>query len=351
MLRDEQIRRRQVSADWLANRAPDPTRQKEVAQALEPLLEDAQTRDQAARALARWATKDNVPALTKALEFEGGNAWRPLIEALARLKDERAAAVLAAQLAVFPRGDDASRALQAIGPAAAKEVVKYVHHPKDFGARQKASQLLKRFNVKDDVLITQCVADLASADAETKRLAAEDLAKVQASAGQRDEVARALDPLVTDTDFRTRNAAVTALGTWAIKDNALSLAKALDDGGVRDKALAILVSLKPVDNEQALALVAQHLQKPDRRRFSVALVQMGKPAVVEKLAVAVLTNPANDTFTRQEAVEMLALVGSKASLLPLQTAARAAAAQNDRMLAGKCLAAIKAIQTRVKKGG
>jgi hypothetical protein len=347
MLRDEQIRRRQVAADWLSNRASDPTRQKEVAQALEPLLDDGQTREQAARAMAKWATKDNVPALVKALDFEGGNAWRPIIEALTRLKDERSAAVLAAQLAVFPRGDEAARALQAVGPPAEKEVAKYIHH-KDFGARQKASQLLKRYNTKDEVLVGQCVADLAAAEPETKRLAAEDLAKLKAGPEQRDEVARALDPLVTDTDFRLRNAAVTALGTWAIKDNALSLAKSLEDGGVRDKALAILISLKPVDNDQALALVAQHLQKPDRRKFSVALVQMGKPAKVEDLALKVLINPANDHFTREEAVEILATVGTRSSIAPLQAVARAMA-QSDRTLATKCLAAAKVIQARSAK--
>jgi hypothetical protein len=113
--------------------------------------------------------------------------------------------------------------------------------------------------------------------------------------------------------------------------------------------LAILISLKPVDNDQALTLVAQHLQRPDRRKFSVALVQMGKPAKVEALAIAVLGNPANDRFTREEALEMLVLVGSKASLAPLQNAARLAAAQNDRTLATKCLAAIKAIQARLGK--
>jgi HEAT repeat protein len=154
---------------------------------------------------------------------------------------------------------------------------------------------------------------------------------------------------LTDTDGRVKHAAVDALGPWAIKDNALGLAKALDDGGLRDKALAILISLKPVDNDQALALVAQHLQRPDRGKFSVALVQMAKPAKVEALAVAVLGNPANDRFTREEAIGMLSLVGSKASLTPLQNAARLAAAQNDRTLAGKCLLAIKAIQARVGK--
>jgi HEAT repeat protein len=350
MLRDQDIRRRQIAADWLNLRVADPARQKEVSQALEPLLDDGQTREHGARPMAKWATKESVPALIKLLDYEGGGAWQPAIAALTRLKDPRAAAALAAQLLHFgPRGDDAGRALQALGPVAEKEVVKYVHH-KNFFTRQKADQLLKGYNTKDDVLITQCVADLGSTENETKRLAAEDLAKVKVDSGRRDEVARALDPLVTDTDFRVQGAAVNALGTWAIKDNALALAKTLDTG-VRDKALAILVSLKPVDNDQALALVAQHLQKPDRRKFSVALVQMAQPTKVEPIAVAVLGNPANDRFTREEAVEMLALVGSKASLLPLQTVARAAAAQNDRNLAAKCLAAIKAIQTRMKAGG
>jgi hypothetical protein len=349
-LRDEQINRRKRAADWLNLRAPDPTRQKEVAQALEPLLDDGQTREEGARALAKWATADNVPALIKALDSEGGNAWRSVIEALTRLKDPRASAVLAAQLGVFPRGDDAARALQAIGPAAEKEVVKYVHD-KNFGVRQKASQLLKRFKTKDDVLITQCVADLGSMEMETKRLAAEDLAKINnVDTARRDEVARALDPLLTDTDFRVQGAAVDAMGKgWAIKDNAPGLAKVLDTAS-RDKALLILIALKPIEDEQVLALVAQHLQKPDRGKFSVALVQMGKPAVVERLALQVLGNPANDHFTREEALKILLTpgIGGRASIMPLQNVARALA-QTDRTLATQCLQAAKVIQARAGK--
>jgi hypothetical protein len=107
-----------------------------------------------------------------------------------------------------------------------------------------------------------------------------------------------------------------------------------------------------VDSDEALALVAQHLQKPDRRKFSVALVQMAAPAKVERLAGVVLSNPANDRFTCEEAIEMLAVVGSKASITPLQNMARSAAARNDRTMATKCLAAIKAIQARgAKKPG
>jgi HEAT repeat protein len=349
MLQDQDIRRRQVAADWLNNRAVDAARQKEVAAALEPLLDDGQTREHGSRALGKWATKDNVPALIKVLDYESGNAWQPAIDALARLKDGRAAAALATQLPNFFRKDAAGRALQAVGPAAEKDVVKYLHH-KDFGARQKADQLIKGYNTKDDVLITQCVADVGATEVETKRLAAEDLAKIKPDASRKDEVARALDPLLTDTDLRVKHAAVNALAQgWAIADNALGLAKVLDDGGVRDKALATLVTLKPVENDQALALVAQHLQRPDRGKFSLALVQMAKPAKAEALALAVLGNPANDRFTREEAIGMLAHVGSKASIAPLQNVARAAAAQNDRTLAGKCLIAIKAIQARVGK--
>ena len=287
-----------------------------------------------------------MPALIKVLDVDNGNAWRPAVEALTRLKDERAAAVLAAQLPNFFRRQDVARALQSLGPVAEKEVVKYVHH-KDGGARQTASQLLKGYNTKDDVLITQHVADLGSTEAETKRLAAEDLAKLKVDPKRKDEVGRALDPLLTDVDGRLRFAAVNALGTWAIKENARTLAKALDDRGVQDRVLLILINLKPVEDE-VLVAVGQHLQAPDRHKFSVALVRMGDPAKVEVLAHKVLSNPANDRFTREEAVEILAIVGSKLSLAPLQNMARAAA-QSDRTLAAKCLAAIKVIQARTPK--
>src|SRR5262249_25018130 len=70
MLRAPDTRRRQVAADWLNNRAADAVQQKEVAGALEPLLDDAQTREHGARALGKWATKDNVPSLIKVLDYE-----------------------------------------------------------------------------------------------------------------------------------------------------------------------------------------------------------------------------------------------------------------------------------------
>jgi HEAT repeat protein len=343
MLRDEDTRRRQVAADWLNNRVVDPTRQKEVSQALEPLLDDGQTREQGGRAMGKWATLESVPALIKVLDYEGGNAWQPAIAALTRLKDARAVAALAAQLPNFFRRRDAARALQVIGPAAEKEVVKLIHH-KDGGVRMEASQLLKGYNTKDDVLITQNVADLSSTEPETKRLAAEDLTKIKFDPKRRDEVGRALDPLVTDVDNRVRFAAINALSIWATKDNALSLSKALDDRGLQDRILLILIKLKPVD-DQVLTAVALHLQAPDRRKFSEALVQMGAPAKVEVLAQQFLVH--NDLFVRKEAALILKTVGTTANSIKLLQAV----GQRDRQMTNDCVAAIATIKARMKAGG
>jgi HEAT repeat protein len=342
MLRDEDIRRRQIAADWLNNRAPDPTRQKEVGQALEPLLDDGQTREQGARALGKWATKDNVPALIKVLDAEGGNAWRPAIEALTRLKDERSASVLAAQLPNFFRKEDAGRALQALGPVAEKEVVKFIHH-KDFGARQKASQLLKGYNTKDDVLIAQHVTDLGSTEPETKRLAAEDLAKVKLDPTRQAEVARALDPLLVDIDRRMHEAAVNALAIWAIKDNAVGLLKVMDDLGLHDKALLILIQLKDARTLPALAV---RLLTPQREKIARAMLQIGPPAAVEQAVLRAEFLGNTDRNVRKQVIAILALVGSKNSIKPLQAVGQTALAQQDRAMYTDCVVAIKAIQAR-----
>src|SRR5205807_1604974 len=107
---------------------------------LDSMITGADTRAEALKALATWATKDNVPGLAMLLGQD--NVPRAdIIRVLARLKDDRAAEALAARL---PTGDRqlAASALREIGPGAEKAVLAYLNHA-DNGASTEARKLLK----------------------------------------------------------------------------------------------------------------------------------------------------------------------------------------------------------------
>jgi HEAT repeat protein len=103
--------RRQNAAEWFKAQWVDPQRRAEVAAALEIALDDpaddAATWTAVASALARWAERENVPALLKTLDDEIND---DVVDALIRLRDKRGPVALAKQLE-SDNVDDASAAL------------------------------------------------------------------------------------------------------------------------------------------------------------------------------------------------------------------------------------------------
>src|SRR5205823_3195617 len=111
----------------------------------------------------------------------------------------RAAAALAALLPDWGKRGPAGSALQKIGPSCEGEVVKYAFHP-DQGTRDQAQRLLKGYGTKDDLFITQAVADLKSFDAGRRNNALLWLSQAPANAPLREKVAAALEPVLRDAD-------------------------------------------------------------------------------------------------------------------------------------------------------
>jgi len=340
MLKGTQPKRRAIAADWLAQAPVDAGRRPEVARALEPLLDKPETREQAARALAVWATRDNVPSLIGVLDVKEGGAWRFALEALGRLKDEQAAAPVARQLPNPDRRPQAVKVLQALGPAAEKEVVKYLHH-KDPDVRQAVADLLKGYRTRPDVLLAQDLADLGSADAETRRLAAEDVAKAKPDPGSKAEVAVALNPLLArDADAKTREAALDALDVWATKDNVPALIQLLNDDAFRARAIALLARLK---DERSLGPLALLLVTAERAKAGKALQDMGPMSEEVVRDNRLLRHPIS--AVRKEVYAILKAVGTKASVPDLELAA-----ERDRRLYQDIQAALKAIKSREPPG-
>ena len=333
--------RRKRGADWLGRAPVDEARRKEVAAALEPVLSDGDlfTRQAAARALATWATRDSVPALLKAVEWEAGGIADPAVDALVRLKDERAAAPLARMLPNFFRRQAAVRGLTALGPAAEKEVLAYLHH-KDFGVRTEVERILKAYNTTDAALLTQGVADLKAVDGETRHLAAEWLARARVDADRQKEVALALDPLLADGYPQAREAAAKALGTWATADNVPSLVRALQSPDrrawqVKDRVLEVLGNLK--DARAAAPVAALLTNLPDRGRAKQCLIALGP--VAEADVIPYLTNA--DLGVRHDAARILGEIGTRKSLPALDRAGRL-----DRGMTGEVRQAAQKILMR-----
>jgi HEAT repeat protein len=312
--------RRRAAAEWLAQAQPDPAQQAAVVRALEGTLNDPDgaTQAAAARALAAWATREQVPLLVKVVSHPSQDVRRAAISALGRLKDERGAEAVASRLSdIFDRRE-ASQALQAMGPAAEKEVVKLLSHP-DLGTRAEAKRILKVIgrNVSD---LDQQLVSLKSPDANQRALAADWFTRAPVEEQRRAEVVRALEPCLRDSDGRVCVAAARALGIWGTRDNVPALIDLLNELAnnrgafpIRHAAMEALSKLK---DERAVAPIAARLPDiTDLQAAGAALQAFGPAAEPE---VVKYLQPTFIPQTRIEACRLLSVIGTKMSLPALQ---------------------------------
>lgn len=148
-----------LAATGRLTRAEPKARRDEVARALETALEnpDGLVRRFVVQALAVWAIKDNGPALMKlASDPDFGLRWT-VLNALATAADPRAAEVVAPRLIDHGDRSHASKALQAMGPAAEKTVLPFLKH-NDWAVRLEACRILKTIGTKESVAPLQELA-------------------------------------------------------------------------------------------------------------------------------------------------------------------------------------------------
>ncbi len=191
-----------------------------------------------------------------------------------------------------------------------------------------------------DVERTQCLADLKSVRAFTKRGAAGRLAHAEATPKHRDEVSKALLPLLADTDVSTRAAGAKALGTWGNRDAGSALLKLIHD---REFSVrwAVFDALVALEDKRAIEPIAKFLATgKDDARAVQTLRDFGfaaEDAVVKLLAE-------NNVGTQREAAQLLKYIGTKKSLRDLEKLAQSA----EFLLKAVAEDAIKAIQQREK---
>jgi hypothetical protein len=163
------------AAERLAKAYPAEHRRAEVASALESLTtnRDLFIRQSSARALAVWATADNVPALLSLLKDPIPSCRAEAMNALAALKDERGAVAVAKKLGDFVDRAHAHTALEAMGPVAEQPVLALLDNP-DAETRVEACAVLKSIGSQDSVAGLQSAAR-QDKDARVRRAAQDAL--------------------------------------------------------------------------------------------------------------------------------------------------------------------------------
>jgi HEAT repeat protein len=150
-LNDDKVFGRLKGLKWFAKADPDHPRRAEAARDIARLMQEGGVSEkrEAAAALAKWATRDEVPALLDILKEKTQSiGTRPAaMKALARLRDERATATLAEMLASPFESKEAVAALVAIGPLVEGEVLPYLEHDR-YTAKAAACQVLKEVGTR-----------------------------------------------------------------------------------------------------------------------------------------------------------------------------------------------------------
>lgn len=303
---------------FLAESNVEAERRDDVIDAVAPLLKDVEWEDAAFQVFIRWADKEQVPELIEFIRVAPTSARsKESMKVLSRLGDARAAEPLAACLTEFHVARDAKAALAAMGDLAKPAVLPLYHH-ENRGVQEAARELLRGYNATEDEIKSESLKALANSSAGTRRSAVEFFSKATLTEAQRVAVAKAMHTLVTDPDKGVADATRRALKTLATKADADFLLEKMNstDDALRVFATDILVDLKDVRVAKPLAAMLQDRMKT--HYAGNALIRLGSSA--EPSVLALLSS--EDPTTRKRAAEVLANIGTSASLPALQRATK-----------------------------
>ncbi len=365
---DEKVR--QQAAIQL-RQSPPHDRLDEVRRGLQELLKspDFVTRTEGAVALARLDPKEAAPLLAKLLDDPEQAVRQGVLVALRELKDGRIAAAVAARLPTD--GPLAAEALKPMGAAAEAPVIPYLDGKYAGQTRFWALMVIKEVGGAASVAPLEAVQgperihvagvleavrgrvplgkdewpraleDLKAADAKLRSTATRRIAVTPPLADRRAEVVARLETLVNDQSGEVRTAAFKGLVRWAGKDAVKILAPRLDGFDPFGK-VPVFEALSELKDENAAALVAKRLSDVhDRGNALKCLKAMGP--VAEKSVLELLRSP--DVFVVAEASKVLAEIGGKDSIGPLEIASRS----QNRFYSDEAARALAAVKGRVEK--
>jgi S1-C subfamily serine protease/HEAT repeat protein len=359
---------RQRAASVL-QQAPPRQRREEVRHGLQDLLsaKDPATRTAGIQALAACDPKEAGPHLAKLLADNELAVRQAAAHSLKELRDPRVAEAAAARLSIEP--GTVLDVLKAIGPAAEKAVLPYLDDKHKGQARFWAFEVLKEIGTEASLPALQAVQgpeanlaritieeirgrlpltadewssaldDLKSNDPFKRARAVRRIAATPPSQERRADVLARLEMLLNDHFPDVCAAAIKGIGRWSGPSAVAVLSKAMEgfNPPMHDAAIEVLAEMK---SAEAAAAIAKRLPDiHDRDKATKALKAMD-PKVAEK-AVLPLLDTTND-FGRGEAIKVLADVGGRDSIAPLEKLAK----DNNVFYSGKARQAIEAIKDR-----
>jgi hypothetical protein len=168
-----------------------------------------------------------------------------------------------------------------------------------------------------DAEITQAISELR---VPRRKEAADRITGWKPIESRRKEVARALEPLLTDTAPFVAPSGAKALGVWGTADNLPALHRQLQSADIftRPEVIRALGELK--FEQSAGPLTSQLGEIFYREDASRALKAIGPKAEGE--VIKYLENQKNDAVGRQEACNILGQIGTKNSVPALQQASK-----------------------------
>jgi S1-C subfamily serine protease/HEAT repeat protein len=359
---------RQLAAELLAQ-SPPRERHKDVAAAVRGVLGDAEpaTRTAAAKVLAAVDPKEAAPALAKLVEDQDAGVRGTVLKLLKDLKDPRAAEAVAARLPTDAL--PAVEVLKAMGPGAEKAVIPFLDEKYAGPTRFWAMNILKDIGTGESLPALKAIQgpdtlhakgvieavgerlpltkeewakaldDLKSADAAVRTKAARRIAYTAPVEERKADVVSKLEVVLNDQSAEARVAAVKGLGRWSGKKAIPTLAARLQgfDPGMH---AVVIDALADFNDDEAAAAIAKRLPDVfDRPKATQALKAMDPP-MAEKAILPLLKE--TNVFVRVEAVKVLADVGGKDSVAPLEQLV----GDNNVFYSGPAADALLAVKSR-----
>jgi serine/threonine protein kinase/HEAT repeat protein len=296
----------------------EPARTAEVIATVKPLLNDVEHGAAAFAIFAKWADNSHVPEFIEMLKVSPNSArGKECMKLLSRMGDERAAQPLAECLKEFHIARDAQAALVALGPIAKPGVLPYYFHD-DRRVRDTARELLRGYGITDAEIFAESMKALQADSVNSRWAAVEHLSAMKLTDAAKPGVAMGLRPLIEDDDLRLRDFARNTMKKVVTKADAEFLLQHIssDDEKTRRFAVEMLVELKDV--RVAKPLAAQLPDPQETYRAGNSLIQLG--SIAESEVIPYLRS--EDAQTVRRAADVLAKIGTNASLSALQAAAR-----------------------------
>ncbi len=304
--------------DFIGRATVDTQRQAEVSQALAALLTNPSKEEPVLNALQTWGEDTIAPQIRTHLESKKLDSSATLqqklaIKLLGKFADEESAGLIAEFLTSSSVSADAHAALAAIGKPAESAVLAYMNDD-DTTARNFARNLLTRYATDDTTQARQCLTDLQATDSDVRDNAVEWLGTTQPVEEIREDVSKALNPLLTSTSSRKK--AMAALKVWGTEHNVATIAAVMRaQSSFYHKEYVLL--LGNIQHTSAVEAIIPELDNFSAKDTAFNVLT-GYGSKIEPILIRHLVNPNRDIA--EGVCNVLAVTGTPRSLKPLKAA-------------------------------